>query len=57
MSELSLKTRLMNEVEGLENRLRCYHEGTYGRRTVKMHVELKKIESIKSLINEMEESK
>jgi hypothetical protein len=47
---------LLNEVKSLENRLRCYHEGTYGRSTVKMHVELKKIDTIKEMLKQRQET-
>ena len=52
MEEIPIEIKLKNEVESLENRLRCYHEGTHGRSTLKMHVELKKIERIKELLKQ-----
>ena len=57
MEEIPIEIKLKNEVESLENRLRCYHEGTHGRSTLKMHVELKKIERIKELLKQRPETR
>ena len=43
--------QILDELNRLENRIRCYHEGTHGRRTVKMHVELEIIDNIKEMID------
>jgi len=56
MEEIPIDIQLKNEIESLENRLRCYHEGKYGRSVLKMHVELKKVEQIKDLLEQRQES-